>query len=202
MHFAKGYSMKRDSNNKDRQEQEDLPGYPHYPSNEDITAGDNNNGKVRFDEENISLPDVSDIPGQENINPAPLGIIADTTISSDDEEGTLNNPGLDDDEDDELKIVMGTEADVTEEDLLILGEKDQDMDMGEDEAPGMQGLDDTDDDGELLNEGAHSLSPTGDDLDIPGRENRDLNEPANQDEENDYYSLGSDDNDETTEGTP
>lgn len=37
----------------------------------------------------IDLPEVSDIPGQEHFVPAPLGILADTTISSDDEEGTI-----------------------------------------------------------------------------------------------------------------
>ena len=43
----------------------------------------------------IDLPDVKDIPGQEYIHPLPLGEIADTTISSDDEEGVGI---LDDDE--------------------------------------------------------------------------------------------------------
>jgi hypothetical protein len=35
----------------------------------------------------LDLPDVEDIPGQENIKVPPLGALADTTISSDDEEG-------------------------------------------------------------------------------------------------------------------
>ncbi len=35
----------------------------------------------------MDLPEVKDIPGQENIEPMPLGELADTTISSDDEEG-------------------------------------------------------------------------------------------------------------------
>ena len=43
----------------------------------------------------IDLPDVIDIPGQEHIHPLPLGEIADTTISSDGEEGVGI---LDDDE--------------------------------------------------------------------------------------------------------
>ena len=34
----------------------------------------------------INLPDAEDIPGQEHITPAPLGELADTTASSDDEE--------------------------------------------------------------------------------------------------------------------
>jgi hypothetical protein len=80
------------------------------------------------------------------------------------------------DEEDDLGIVPGTEADVTKEDLLMLGDKDQDMDMGEDE--------------EIQNRG---LSLTGDDLDVPGDELDDLNEDlGEEDEENNYYSLGGD----------
>ena len=35
----------------------------------------------------VTLPDVNEIPGQEDFVPAPLGELADTTISSADEEG-------------------------------------------------------------------------------------------------------------------
>src|SRR5215211_2297160 len=35
----------------------------------------------------IDIPDVKDIPGQENVRPAQLGELADNTASSDDEEG-------------------------------------------------------------------------------------------------------------------
>jgi hypothetical protein len=35
----------------------------------------------------VDIPDVVDIPGQEHITPPPLGELADTTISSADEEG-------------------------------------------------------------------------------------------------------------------
>lgn len=43
--------------------------------------------RLKTEETTIDLPDVSDIPGQENVSAAPLGELADTTISSDDEEG-------------------------------------------------------------------------------------------------------------------
>jgi len=46
----------------------------------------------------LDLPDVKDIPGQEHIVAPPLGALADTTISSDDEEGK----GLFDDDEDTL----------------------------------------------------------------------------------------------------
>lgn len=190
--------MKQGPNNTDQS----LPGYPHYPAKEDITQPNNNNGKIPTDGENITLPDVSDIPGQENIKPAPLGELADTTISSADEEDVLNGDSLDKAEGDDLDIVMGTEADVTEEDLLLLGDKDQDMDMNEDEDVdnGRAKLDDTDDDGDPLNENA-----TGADMDVPGSELDDANENiGEEDEENNYYSRSQNDDDnlEDTEGIP
>jgi len=52
----------------------------------------------------IDLPEVSDIPGQEHFVPAPLGILADTTISSDDEEGTIG------DESDDLDVLDNDDA--------------------------------------------------------------------------------------------
>src|SRR5256885_16795835 len=61
----------------------------------------------------IVLPDVKDIPGQENIVdagiPAEMG---DETIASDDEEGIREGKDIFE-EDDDAKIVMGTDADVT-----------------------------------------------------------------------------------------
>jgi hypothetical protein len=56
--------------------------------------------RLQPDETTINLPDVEDIPGQEHIHPPALGELADTTISSDDEEGV----GLfEQDRDDALK---------------------------------------------------------------------------------------------------
>ena len=129
----------------------------------------------------INIPDIIDSPRQ-----------SDNTVAH-----------AEDTDDNDTDIVMGTEADVTEEDLLLLGERDQDMDMGDDETIDKQGLDDTDFDGDLLNEGPVDLDSTGDDLDIP---EADGDNPAKSslgqgDEENNYYSLGSDDNDNLNEGT-
>lgn len=86
-------------------------------------------------------------------------------------------------------IVMGTEADVTDEDMEILGDKEQDMDMGEDEALEGKGLDTTDADGVPLNEKQGEIDSTGADLDVPGSELDDANEAiGEEDEENNYYS--------------
>lgn len=190
--------------NKNRKSEEDnerYPGYPHYPENEDLTNPENNTGKVNADIEDIALPDVRDIPGQEHITPPSLGMLADTTISSADEEDIVSGDSMNAEEDDDIKIIMGTEADVTAEDLLLLGDKDKDMDMGEDEAVAMQGLDDTDEDGTPLNEAAMSINSSGDDLDIDKDDEAVQRENiGEEDEENDYYSLGSDDNENLEHG--
>jgi len=176
---------------------------PQVPSSMDDSVSDEE--RLKQETSYILLPDVSDIPGQEHVSGiGPLGEMADTTISSDDEEGIQDGNDLLGDGDDDVEIVMGTEADVTKEDLLLLGDKDQDMDMGDDELISKEGLDDTDFDGELLNEAVSNTDTTGDDLDIP---EADEDNPASDalgqgDEENNYYSLGSDDNDNLTEGTP
>jgi hypothetical protein len=115
---------------------------------------------------------------------------------------TMGDKGIEDQDD--LGIVMGTDADVTDEDLVLLGEKEQDMDGGDDEMYAKAGLDDTDLEGEPLNEAATDMSSTGEDLDLPDETPNDPRRDAmgQGDEENDYYSLGSDNNDEVTEGTP
>ena len=105
-------------------------------------------------------------------------------------------------DDDDVEIVMGTEADVTDEDLALLGDKDQDLDGGDDEDFNRATLDETDEDGDPLNEASPKMSATGDDLDMPDDGDELPGDPANEDEENKYYSLGSDSNDNVTEGTP
>lgn len=187
--MAKGHSNKKNTDDKE------LPGYPHYPSQEDITQPGNNNGKLNLNEENISLPDAREIPGQEHITPPPAGMMGDVTASSADEEDLVSGDSLDArDDDDEVKIVMGTEADVTAEDLRLLSDEDINVSGAE--------LDDIDEEGEPLNESTGETD-MGEDLDVPGSEADDNNEDiGEEDEENNYYSLGSDDNDNITEGTP
>jgi hypothetical protein len=146
----------------------------------------------------VEIPDVSDIPGQENIvNPGVAGSMRDTTIAYDDEEGIRDGKDIFE-EDDDTKIVMGTEADVTDEDLAMLGNPDQDMDMNEDELVRKEGLDDVDLDGDPLNEAAVDEDSTGDDLDMPEEDNDPKKDE--DDEENDYYSLGGGDKDALNEG--
>ncbi len=185
--------MNKNKDNRNEEQDEEFPGYPHYPSNEDVTKPENNNGIIEGNVEEILLPDVKDIPGQEHIHPAPLGELADTTISSADEEDILNGDSLDREEmtdNDDIEIVMGTEADVTEEDLQLLNGDSFNAN-----------LDDVDDDNDPLLEDTDSTLRPGEDLDVPGSEYDDDNEAiGEEDEENNYYSLGSDNNDNLEQG--
>lgn len=148
------------TDNKQQQDDKNLPGYPHYPSGEDITRPGNNNGRAYND---TPQPDPSD---------------NDTT-------------------DGETDIVMGTEADMTDEDRRLLDQADQGMEGGDEAALINSALDNEDFDGEKLNEEGFENDLTGSDLDVPGSEEDDFNENlGEEDEENNYYSLGGDRKDE------
>jgi hypothetical protein len=155
---------------------EDFPGYPHYPAKDDILNPENNRGKVDVDVENltssgrnvnIEVRDKSLRPSDDSVN-APFDEIVDNNEDNDD-----------------LGIVEGTDADVTPEDLILLGERDQDMDMGEDEE---------------IKSTRSLLDKAGYELDTPGAEIDDPNESiGEEDEENNYYSLGGDRHDNLEE---
>jgi hypothetical protein len=67
----------------------------------DLTDPQRDQDRLKPEEATIDLPDVKDIPGQEFVHAPPLGMLADTTISSADEEGE----GLfEDDEEDETGL--------------------------------------------------------------------------------------------------
>lgn len=142
---------------------QDFPGYPHYPSKEDILNPGNDIERVDIDVENLTrshkipVDHIKSIEGTPAIEPDFTEVV--------------------DEEPDDIQMVAGTEADVTAEDLLILGARDKDMDLGEDE--------------ELK---ARGWEPrTGKDLDMPDDADTDIAEVTGQgDEENSYYSLGGD----------
>src|SRR5690349_2926942 len=80
----------------------------------DLTDPQRDQDRLRPDEGTIDMPEVKDIPGQENVHVPSLGELADTTISSDDEEGAGLLDELNGGEEDEDNLVrMGTNADVT-----------------------------------------------------------------------------------------
>lgn len=170
---------------------------------EDIRDSPQDEEKMKSETFVIDLPDVSDIPGQENIVVPNIGEMQDTTISSDDEEGL----GLfDDDEGDEdIDFIMGNDADadVSATERTFLTRADEDMLVEDDPLLRQAELDKTDAQGDLLNEGSLSTSVSGADLDMAGVDADDLMEAIGEkDEENNVYSLGSDSNDNVTEGTP
>ena len=112
------------------------------------------------------------------------------------DQDALRNINVDDEErdnDNDSDIVMGTDADVSKEDLELLNRSEQNMSIPDDISLAKAELEHTDADGDRLNE-AITDGYTGDDLDIPGSEldNSDEN-IGEEDEENNYYSLGGDD---------
>ena len=139
----------------------------------------------------IDLPEVDDIPGQKNIKPAPMGEMADATISSADEEGdSIFNDDIDED------VKGSTDSNVTREEKEDLKTSANDMPTEDDTNLRRAALDNTDDDGVPLNESSFKNNVTGTDLDVPGVESDDEDEEVGEeDEENNEYSLGGDNHD-------
>lgn len=136
----------------------------------------------------IYLPDVEDIPGQENIVPATLGEMADETVASADEDADeLFGDDIDENPDSnvsetEKEDLENTANDMPTEDNINLREAS---------------LDNTDSEGTPLNEGSFKNDIAGNDLDIPGVEDDDEDEEVGEeDEENNDYSLGGDNHDD------
>jgi len=132
------------------------------------------------DEAMLDLPEVKDIPGQEHVRPLPAREMADTTISSADEEA---NDLLDTDED----VLLDNAADVSNLERELLQRSSESMATTDDEQLNKADLDNVDEDGTMLNE---KTSRSGSDLDVPGSEEDDANEKiGEEDEENNSYSL-------------
>ncbi|HEY5970139.1 MAG TPA: hypothetical protein VIU35_19300 [Chitinophagaceae bacterium] len=135
---------------------------------------------LKPDEGTLELPEVKDIPGQEHVRPLPPGEMADTTISSADEEASEL---LDTDED----ILIDKELNVSNTERDLLRRSTESMATLDDEKLHAATLDSTDDEGEKLNE---SSDMSGKDLDVPGSEDDNANEEiGEEDEENNSYSI-------------
>jgi len=148
--------------------------------NADLPESPEDKKQLQPDEATLDLPEVKDIPGQEHVRPFLPREMADTTISSSDEEGSGL---LDIDED----ILTDKATNVTNVEKDLLQRSSESMATADDEQLNIASLDDTDDDGTPLNEKA-DLS--GKDLDVPGSEQDDANEKiGEEDEENNSYSL-------------
>lgn len=152
-------SKKEVDQSKDERTDEDFPGYPHYPSKEDIMD-------QRTDTKRVDM-DVEDLPSGRNATG-----VSQRFMSGQDRQKAENamtpQPGLGDDE---LDIKMGTDADVSEDDLEVLNATNAEI-------------------GTPQNVSTEDLNT---DLDIPGSELDDESEKiGEEDEENNYYSLGGD----------
>lgn len=166
-------------NNRDNQTS-NFPGYPHHPANEDIL-----NDRNGFEQADIDLEKFSRNP-QANIHATGATLIHSSDALDPDEDELLAETAEEPESD-----VIDPEAEVTEEDLVLLGDPDEDMDGGEDELmEDYTGLDDTDFDGDPLNE---RTGHSGLDLDLPDDELHNGGSGLDvEDEENDFFSLGGD----------
>jgi hypothetical protein len=152
----------------------------------DLPDSENDREHLRAEETFIDLPDVKDIPGQEFVNVPPLGSLGDTTISSDDEEGT----SVFDRDDSEDFRTSGNDSDVRRDERAALANADY-MPTTDEDNLSRASMDSTDFQGERLNEGSFGRERSGSDLDVPGSEADDLDEEVGEeDEENNSYSNG------------
>jgi hypothetical protein len=168
---------------------------------DDITDPPRDQERLRQENTTIDLPEVKDIPGQEHVHVPPLGELADTTISSDDEEGAGLLDELNGEEEDEDALIkMGTESDITADERETLKRGEDYMPTRDEEKLQRASMDNSDFDGEPLNEKAFGSERTGSDLDTSGIDEDDANEEiGEEDEENNQYSLGSEKNEQNEE---
>ena len=152
----------------------------------DLPESQHDKKQLQPDEATLDLPEVKDIPGQEHVRPFLPGEMADTTISSADEEGSGL---LDIDED----ILTDKATDVTNVERDMLRRSSESMSNADDEQLRNAALDKTDNEGTALNE---KIDNSGRDLDVPGSEDDDANEKiGEEDEEKNSYSLSDQDDD-------
>jgi len=151
--------------------------------NTDLPDSEKDKKHLKSEEFEIDMPDAKDIPGQEHIHVPPLGELADTTISSADEEGEgiLDNP-------DEQEVVSNQlNTNVTKDERKALDDAAKKINSPDQKNLDSAGLDQYDEEGELLNE---KTDLSGEDLDVPGSELDDDNEEiGEEDEENNPYSV-------------
>jgi hypothetical protein len=155
--------------------------------NLDLPLSEDDKKHLQPDEGTLDLPVVKDIPGQEHVRPLPPGEMADTTISSADEEA--------DNLFEEEEVTQRYDTNVTPEEKELLKRSSESMATRDDLQLQQAKLDQTDDEGTALNE---NTDQSGKELDVPGSEEDDANEEiGEEDEENNPYSLNDDKEDQT-----
>ena len=170
--------------------------------NSDLQDSPRDAERLRGEEATIDMPEVKDIPGQEHVKVPRIGEMADTTISSADEEGDGVLDELNQGEEDDDVIKMGTDADVNKTDVEMLRSGDSYYPSKDEDQLVNASMDNTDFEGDALNERGFGLTNrTGKDLDVPGEAADDrMEDIGEEDEKNNEYSLGSDENDDSESG--
>lgn len=140
----------------------------HTRKNSDLPDSENDKKHLQPEETTLDLPDVGDIPGQENIRVPKMGEFADTTASSADEEA---DELFGEEEDDLARKRRDRSADVSREEKILLRQSANETPGDEEEADVREAaLDSTDEDGTPLNEGNLRTDRFGEDLDLPEEE--------------------------------
>lgn len=133
------------------------PGYPYYPAKEDATT------KGNMEKEDADMDELSNEKDIRKRNEKSAGKEMDEIMEKPNMEETTR------------KRPRKSHSDLTDEDLSMLGDKEEDMDLGEDE--------------EMKRERVWPVD-MGSDLDVPGSDEDDSEEDiGEEDEENNYYSL-------------
>ena len=210
----------------DEKTDQDFPGYPHYPAKEDIMDQRTDSHRVDMDVENLPTRNAIGVgqrfsaentEGREtsgNASSRPEDDFSDINprtetsrntqqdrkggnlqeSATNDQDSALSNARLESEED--LGLREGTEADVTPEERATLAN----VSMPTQDADNLRraALDNTDFEGEELNEDSFGEVLSSADLDIP-EETDETGTTAQGDEENKYYSLGGDRHDSQEE---
>ena len=160
--------MSKPENRPGRSEGQDInvsriEGHSSVPN--DLPDSDRDAEELKSETTYIDLPDVKDIPGQEFINTAPLGELGDTTISSDDEEGK----GIFDEDNNEDEDVVNLGDNLNRSEKRILNDTSY-MPTRDEDNLRKAAMDNTDFQGEPLNERSFGEERSGSDLDDSNRE--------------------------------
>lgn len=143
--------------------EKDFPGYPHYQPEDDIMNPANG-----MEPADVDVNDLSRFPNSKKTN-------------NKGKENTLKYSGEQplppEAEDEESENNPGSEADVSKEDLELLGSDELNADLGEDDD---------------LKKRVYPVDMSAEDLDFPGEELDDEDDVADDDEENNPFSIGGD----------
>jgi hypothetical protein len=144
---------------RDEKIDQDFPGYPHYPTREDIMDQRTGSHKIDMDVENLASARNT------------TGVSQRFVTAQEGQKNTAAENQQPVEENNDLDIRPGTDADVDDDDLAVLNSTNNEI-------------------GTPQNISTEDLET---DLDIPGSELDDDNESiGEEDEENNYYSLGGD----------